>query len=232
MRKIRRYTEWQSMPYKEKSQYDEFERIKTMSRNSGIPKIIIDEALRQHKKLSEMKTFRGSNREGIIAASVYIAGRIHDYPRTAKEIASVFHLNNAAATKGCKNATNLLNTSAALESEWNSVLELNQNEGLLYAKEQLIEQIADLDSALLTLTNVWLTQATFVTRKKAEKAANLAFPPIILSIEGINVMHDKLVSIRSKKIIESENKIVLKSTILAIGIFFIVIIFLVYCLFI
>jgi len=122
-------------------------------------------------------------------------------------------------------ATNLLNTSAALESEWNSVLELNQNEGLLYAKEQLIEQIADLDSALLTLTNVWLTQATFVTRKKAEKAANLAFPPIILSIEGINVMHDKLVSIRSKKIIESENKIVLKSTILAIGIFFIVIIF-------
>ena len=27
MRKIRRYTEWQSMPYKEKSQYDEFQRI-------------------------------------------------------------------------------------------------------------------------------------------------------------------------------------------------------------
>ena len=28
MRKIRRYTEWQSMPYKEKTQYDEFEKIK------------------------------------------------------------------------------------------------------------------------------------------------------------------------------------------------------------
>jgi hypothetical protein len=27
MRKIRRYTEWQSMPYKEKSQYEEFQRI-------------------------------------------------------------------------------------------------------------------------------------------------------------------------------------------------------------
>ena len=109
MRKIRRYTEWQSMPYKEKSQYDEFERIKAMSRIAGIPKIIIDEALRQHKKLSELKTFRGANREGIIAASVYIAGRIHNYPRTAKEIAAIFHLNTASATKGCKNATNLLN---------------------------------------------------------------------------------------------------------------------------
>ena len=26
--KKKRYTEWQSMPYKEKSQYDEFEHIK------------------------------------------------------------------------------------------------------------------------------------------------------------------------------------------------------------
>ena len=110
MRKIRRYTEWQSMPYKEKSQYDEFETIKLMSKNAGIPKIIVDEALRQHKKLSEEKTFRGDNRDGIIAASIYIAARIHNYPRTAKEIASIFHLDNTSATKGCKNAVNLLNT--------------------------------------------------------------------------------------------------------------------------
>ena len=110
MRKIRRYTEWQSMPYREKSQYDEFERIKIMSNNAGIPKIIIDEAMRQHKKLSEMKTFRGCNRDGIIAASVYIAGRIHNYPRTAKEIASIFILDTTSATKGCKNAMNLLNS--------------------------------------------------------------------------------------------------------------------------
>ena len=55
MRKVRRYTEWQSMPYKEKSQYDEFQRISTMAHNAGIPKIIIDEALRYHKKISEQK---------------------------------------------------------------------------------------------------------------------------------------------------------------------------------
>ena len=109
MRKIRKYTDWQSMPYKEKSQYDEFSRIKQMSQIAGIPKIIVDEALRQHKKLSEEKTFRGLNRSGIIAAAIYIASRIHDYPRTAKEIASIFHLDNTSATKGCKNAVHLLN---------------------------------------------------------------------------------------------------------------------------
>ena len=109
MRKIRRYTEWQSMPYKEKSQYDEFQRIKALSAAGGIPKMLVDEALRYHKKISEMKTFRGCNRDGVIAASVYIASRIANFPRTAREIATIFHLDNTAATKGCKNAIHLLN---------------------------------------------------------------------------------------------------------------------------
>jgi len=110
MRKIRRYTDWQSMPYREKSQYDEFERIKIMARNAEIPKLIIDEALRHHKNISELKTFRGCNRDGVIAASLYISCRINDYPRTAKEIATIFNLENSAATRGCKNAVQLLNS--------------------------------------------------------------------------------------------------------------------------
>jgi transcription initiation factor TFIIB len=110
MRKIRRYTEWQSMPYREKSQYDEFQRILIMAQNSGIPKLIIDDAMRYHKTISEQKTFRGLNRDGIIAASIYISCRINDYPRTAKEIALIFYLDNTSATKGCKNAMQILNT--------------------------------------------------------------------------------------------------------------------------
>ena len=114
MRKIRRYTEWQSMPYKEKSQYDEFQRITIIAHNAGIPKIIIDEALRYHKKISEHKTFRGLNRDGIIAASIYISCRTNECPRTAKEIATIFTLDNTSATKGCKNAISILNE---IESE-------------------------------------------------------------------------------------------------------------------
>ena len=109
MRKIKRYTEWQAMPYKEKSQYDEFQRISIMAESGGIPKIIIDEAIRYHKKVSEQKTFRGLNRDGIIAASIYIACRINNNPRTAKEIAQMFNLDATSATKGCKNATQIIN---------------------------------------------------------------------------------------------------------------------------
>ena len=75
-----------------------------MAQNGGISKLIIDEALIQHKKLSEHRTYRGLNRDSILAASVYIACSIHNHPRTAKEIAKIFNLENTNATKGCKNA--------------------------------------------------------------------------------------------------------------------------------
>jgi transcription initiation factor TFIIB len=110
MRRIRRYTEWQSMPYKEKSMYDEFQHITTMATIAGIPKMIIDEACKYHKQIAEKQTFRGDNRDGIIAASIYIACRVEKYPRTARDIANIFHLDPASATKGCKNAMTIINT--------------------------------------------------------------------------------------------------------------------------
>jgi len=108
MRKIGRYAEWNSMPYREKIMYEVFQRIGTSS-NAGMPKMIIDSACVQYKMISEKQSFRGLNRDGIIAASVYIACRIENYPRTAKEIARIFHLDSTSATKGCKNAMSIIN---------------------------------------------------------------------------------------------------------------------------
>ena len=66
--------------------------------------------MRYHKKISEAKTFRGLNRDGIIAASLYVSSRVNHNPRTPKEIATIFHLDNTSATKGCKNAINIINS--------------------------------------------------------------------------------------------------------------------------
>jgi len=110
MRKIRQYTEWQSMPYKEKAQYEEFQRITIYANNAGISKKIIDDAIKYHKKISEYEqTFRGDNKDGLMAASIYISCRINNYPRTAKELATIFHLDGTSATQGCKNAQSILN---------------------------------------------------------------------------------------------------------------------------
>lgn len=108
MRKIRRYSEWQCMPYKEKSQHEEFQRISLLAGQAGLPKMIIDDALRYHKMISEAKTFRGLNRHGIIAASIYVSSRRNNFPRTPKEIATIFNLDNTSTTKGCKNALSII----------------------------------------------------------------------------------------------------------------------------
>ena len=117
MRKIKRYTEWQSIPYKEKSIYDDFQRITMMAQIAGISKKIIDDAIVYHKKITEYEqTFRGSNKDGLLAASIYISCRINNCPRTAKELATIFYLDSAAATNGCKNAQSIINV---LEQDMN-----------------------------------------------------------------------------------------------------------------
>lgn len=116
--KIKRYIEWQSMPYKEKSQNDEFQRITMMSQNAGIPKLIIDDAIKCHKKISEYElTFRGDNRDGMLAASIYMSCKMNNYPRTSKEISKIFHLDASSATRGCKNAQLIM---ARLEKDLSS----------------------------------------------------------------------------------------------------------------
>jgi len=108
MRRIRKWTEWQSMPHKEKSLYEEFQFITVMAQNAGIPKIFIDKAMYIHKDISEQKMFRGLNRDGIKAASIYISCRLNGCPRTAHEIAEIFKLDKTSATTGCSMAVNIL----------------------------------------------------------------------------------------------------------------------------
>lgn len=108
MKRIRKYTEWGAMPHREKSLYDEFQFITIMAQNSGIPKIFIDDAMAIHKDISEQKMFRGMNRDGIKAASIYISCRQNGCPRTAHEIAEIFHLDKTSATNGCSMAVNIM----------------------------------------------------------------------------------------------------------------------------
>lgn len=108
MKRISKWTEWQSMPHKEKSLYDEFQFITIMAQNAGVPRIFIDDAMTIHKDISEQKMFRGMNRDGIKAASIYISCRLNGCPRTAHEIAEIFKLDKTSATNGCSMAVNIL----------------------------------------------------------------------------------------------------------------------------
>ena len=108
MKKIRRWTEWQSIPHREKSLYEEFQFITVMAQNAGIPKVFIDSAMSIHKNISEQKMFRGLNRDGMKSASIYMSCRLNGCPRTSHEIAEIFHLDKTSATNGCSMAVSIL----------------------------------------------------------------------------------------------------------------------------
>ena len=109
MKRIRKWTEWQATPHREKSLYEEFQFITIMAQNAGIPKIFIDYAMVVHKDMSGQKMFRGMNRDGMKAASIYISCRLNGCPRTAYEIAEIFKLDKQSATHGCSMAVTILN---------------------------------------------------------------------------------------------------------------------------
>jgi len=159
MKKIRKWLEWQSMPHKEKSLYDEFQFITTMAQNSGIPKIFIDEAMVIHKDISEQKMFRGLNRDGIKAASIYISCRVNGCPRTAHEIAEIFHLDKASATNGCTMAVNIVhNMERGAKSE-------NQIDLAITLPSSFIERYC----SRLNITNELTILANFIAKKVEDK---------------------------------------------------------------
>lgn len=108
MRKIQSQLSW-SVPYKEKSQYDDFQHIITTANNNGIPRKLTDDAFQFYKRIFDSNnSFRGENRSSIIAASIYIACMVNGCPRTADEIAVMFNIGASAATKGCKKAIGII----------------------------------------------------------------------------------------------------------------------------
>jgi transcription initiation factor TFIIB len=108
MNQIRRYQQWQGMPYKERSLYKVFTEITDICKKNHIPNIIINEAKSLYTIISETKISRGANRKGIIAACVYFACKECSVPRSSKEIAEMFSLDTTIMTKGCKKCQEII----------------------------------------------------------------------------------------------------------------------------
>lgn len=102
MHRVRKYQQWNGMPYKERSLLKVFELITIKSKQGGISEKIIREAHGLYKIVSSTKISRGSNRDGIIAACVYFSCKINRVPRSTNEIAEIFSIAIPVMTKGCK----------------------------------------------------------------------------------------------------------------------------------
>lgn len=97
-----RYHKYNSMPYKERSQWKIFKKIKSACDTVHIPKSISDEAQRLYKKISETCSARGKHRIGLIASCLFYACKYEGVPRTSKEIAKLFGIEFQDLTKAMK----------------------------------------------------------------------------------------------------------------------------------
>lgn len=111
--RIRRKQKWNSMVYKERSLNNVLEYITNICIKNNIPKIIIDTAKILYKKLNDCKhkngnnigkqiIIRGENRISIIAACVFRACEMNKQPRSIKQIAEFFNIDEKKITKGNK----------------------------------------------------------------------------------------------------------------------------------
>jgi len=102
MHRVRRFQQWNGIPYKERSLLKVFQEISEKCKKADIPEIIIKEAQSLYSVISSTKISRGSNRKGIIAACVYFSCKDSSVPRSVNEIADIFDIKNTILTKGCK----------------------------------------------------------------------------------------------------------------------------------
>jgi transcription initiation factor TFIIB len=110
---------WNSMPYKERALNIVFKKLDALCKTNNIPKKIYDDSCIMYKIVSERKhksgknkekyiITRGINRNSIIAASLFYACRRNNIPRSPKEIAAMFKLNETDLNKGAKNFLKLI----------------------------------------------------------------------------------------------------------------------------
>ena len=116
MRRIKRWMDWQLMPYNEKALYDAFQYITTMSQLAGIAKTIIDRACWWYREFSLHEQHRGVKLTALKAASLDMASREFNCPRTPFEIAEIFKMDKKDAAKGCSIAEDIRNHMARTNS--------------------------------------------------------------------------------------------------------------------
>ena len=102
LKRMVQYNSWNQMPYKERSLYKICCRISNRSSRAGLPPIIIERAKELYSIVKEVNISRGDNRDGLIAACVWIACKDIGVPRSSKEIAEIFDIKLQDMTKGIK----------------------------------------------------------------------------------------------------------------------------------
>ena len=102
MMRIRRFHTWSMFPYKKRSLLQVFEQMTLAATNHGIEGKVIETAKDLYVQLVEHCDKRGLSRASVVASCIYSALKMVGAPRKPKDVADMFHLQNAQFTKAFK----------------------------------------------------------------------------------------------------------------------------------
>lgn len=102
MMRIRRFHTWSMFPYKKRSLLQVFEQMTLAAANHGIEGRVIETAKDLYVQLVEHCDKRGLSRASVVASCIYSALKMIGAPRKPKDVADMFHLQNAQFTKAFK----------------------------------------------------------------------------------------------------------------------------------
>jgi transcription initiation factor TFIIIB Brf1 subunit/transcription initiation factor TFIIB len=102
MGKVRRYHQWNMLPYKERALLGAFDRLSLAANNHGIGASIMEDAKELYVKLNGLCDRRGLSRDSLLASCVYTALKRAGSPRKPQEIGVMFSLTHATFTKAFK----------------------------------------------------------------------------------------------------------------------------------
>lgn len=102
MSKIRRYHQWNMLPYKERALLGAFDRLSLAANNHGFNGNVMEDAKELYVKLNSFCDRRGLSRDSLLASCVYTALKRAGSPRKPQEVGAMFSLSHASFTKALK----------------------------------------------------------------------------------------------------------------------------------
>jgi len=102
MGKVRRYHQWNMLPYKERALLGAFDRLNLAANNHGISASVVEDSKELYVKLNGFCDRRGLSRDSLLASCVYTALKRAGAPRKPQDIGAIFSLSHASFTKAFK----------------------------------------------------------------------------------------------------------------------------------
>jgi transcription initiation factor TFIIIB Brf1 subunit/transcription initiation factor TFIIB len=102
MGKVRRYHQWNMLPYKERALLGAFDRLSLAANNHGLGGSVVEDAKELYVKLNGFCDRRGLSRDSLLASCVYTALKRAGSPRKPQDVGAIFSLNHASFTKAFK----------------------------------------------------------------------------------------------------------------------------------